>query len=65
MNKSNDAFGQGTRYHPLYAALHWLMFLLFVVALATITNTISIACKSLYYTNTIYITNSYANTSEY
>ncbi|MGC8011130.1 cytochrome b, partial [Salmonella enterica] len=23
-------------YHPLYAALHWLMFILFVVALATI-----------------------------
>lgn len=36
MNKTNNALGQGTRYHPLYAALHWLMFILFVVALATI-----------------------------
>lgn len=36
MNKTNNALGQGTRYHPLYAALHWLMFVLFVVALATI-----------------------------
>ena len=35
MNQPSDTL-QRTRYHPLSAALHWLMFLLFVVALATI-----------------------------
>ncbi|ALU89407.1 cytochrome b [Herbaspirillum rubrisubalbicans] len=36
MNNIDNPLPQPTRYHPYSVILHWVMFLLFVVALATI-----------------------------